>query len=471
MRSCKRARVLPIIHVWDDWTMNNLLRDLHATDDLLGRNSALATLNHAIKHVVPPACIALYGSWGAGKTSLLRLAEKQKAWSSKPEMARAIWFDTWEHDQRGDVVSPLLWTIAGKAREWNKGGNMENKILRAAASVGKLALSLTARAGLAWLGAKGKNTSLEKMSEWKLEDIKKYFDDSKAFHNEVEEAKAQFKELVTLALGKTDPDSRLVVFLDDLDRCLPDSVVTLLEAIKLFLCSGNHDAPVVFVFGLDRTIVGEAIARRYPGSSLYTGESYLEKIFDVSLEVPPVSVNDLGKFLEKQWETTKLDEDLSFVGGAAALKEVLLLPAFANPRVIKRCLNRLLLLKAAPGAADATTALLKGVREDQGRLLLWAAGAERFRGFRYAFMEASSAEIKGFHATCMGNADVTQARLGDGLRRVIGTPSFLEFYFRLVGKSANHEQVDMLRIRSDQNSKIGRPTFGDIDAHLRSYGV
>ena len=54
-------------------------------------------------------------------------------------------------------------------------------------------------------------------------------------------------------------EARLIVFVDDLDRCLPEKAIEVLEAIKLFL-----EVPgVVFVLGMDREVVERGIEARY----------------------------------------------------------------------------------------------------------------------------------------------------------------------------------------------------------------
>ena len=67
----------------------------------------------------------------------------------------------------------------------------------------------------------------------------------------------------------------LVVFIDDLDRCLPANIIDTLEAIRLFLAVPK----TAFVIGADERIVRHAISTRYPemaGQALSIGRDYLE---------------------------------------------------------------------------------------------------------------------------------------------------------------------------------------------------
>lgn len=68
-----------------------------------------------------------------------------------------------------------------------------------------------------------------------------------------------FREDFEALLEEADID-RLVVLIDDLDRCLPPTIIQTLEAIKLFLSVGN----VAFVIGADERLVQYAVRERFP---------------------------------------------------------------------------------------------------------------------------------------------------------------------------------------------------------------
>ena len=77
----------------------------------------------------------------------------------------------------------------------------------------------------------------------------------------------------------------MVVLIDDLDRCLPDTVVDTLEAIRLFLSVPN----TAYVIAAHRHMVEAAIDRRYPASDRdegSVGRDYLEKMLQVIINIP-----------------------------------------------------------------------------------------------------------------------------------------------------------------------------------------
>ncbi len=53
--------------------------------------------------------------------------------------------------------------------------------------------------------------------------------------------------------------NRLVVFVDDLDRCLPEKAIQVLEAIKLFLDVRD----CVFILGIDQDVISRGIEMKY----------------------------------------------------------------------------------------------------------------------------------------------------------------------------------------------------------------
>jgi hypothetical protein len=74
----------------------------------------------------------------------------------------------------------------------------------------------------------------------------------------------------------------LVVFIDDLDRCLPENAIEVMEALKLYLDRAN----CVFVLGVEPTIVEEAIKRRYNDSASLSATEYIEKIIQIPFVLP-----------------------------------------------------------------------------------------------------------------------------------------------------------------------------------------
>ena len=116
-----------------------------------------------------------------------------------------------------------------------------------------------------------------------------------------------FQELAAALADVKNADlSRIIVFVDDLDRCLPERALTVLESMKLFF-----DMPgSVFIVGLDERVVESAVRTKFvrqPDSSGHEVDrqlerEYLKKIFQVPSTLPvmaPGQLADLLAWLDK----------------------------------------------------------------------------------------------------------------------------------------------------------------------------
>ncbi len=106
--------------------------------------------------------------------------------------------------------------------------------------------------------------------------------------------------------------SKLIILIDDLDRCLPDRIIDNLEAIKLFLNVEN----TAFVIGADPRIVRDAIRHRYKelinrDESSENGRvviDYLEKLIQIPYTLPKLSESEVETYIALLFCEDLLDE-------------------------------------------------------------------------------------------------------------------------------------------------------------------
>lgn len=152
-------------------------------------------------------------------------------------------------------------------------------------------------------------------------------DDGQRFHLLFEDA------VETLLDGVADEDTgkiqgRLIVFIDDLDRCEEAVVVDLLESLKLYLGSER----CVFILAIDESAVLSALVRHWPGRSEDANREYLEKLFQAVVPVPVPRREAVRSFVQDQLK----DHDFPDCEGCAGMIHDLLEP---NPRKIKNFVN------------------------------------------------------------------------------------------------------------------------------------
>jgi hypothetical protein len=166
--------------------------------------------------------------------------------------------------------------------------------------------------------------------------------ETETFHHmqSVEQFDRAFQRLIELWLTLTG-HARVVLLIDDLDRCDPDEALEVLEALRLFVTSER----VATVLGLDPRIVDIAVAARYRDApvaiggdqrAIMSGREYIRKIIQVPFVLRPLT-NTQMRALARSWQLAHgppgwLQE---------SVVEIVLAGAGPNPREVKRCLNLL----------------------------------------------------------------------------------------------------------------------------------
>lgn len=130
---------------------------------------------------------------------------------------------------------------------------------------------------------------------------------------------------------------RIAVLIDDLDRCSPENLVSVLESINLIM-----DIPgFIFVLALDYDVLIKAVSSRYPHAS---GHVFIEKMVQVPFRVPRLDLQaeDFLMELVPGWRKRTYGFPKDFLG---YINDIASLALEANPRQIKRLINSFLLLR------------------------------------------------------------------------------------------------------------------------------
>jgi formylglycine-generating enzyme required for sulfatase activity len=314
-----------------------------------------------------PLTIGLFGPWGSGKTSLMSMIKAEVA-KMAGKGYRTAWFNAWKYDREDALWRAFVLRVLDALRPTKSDGSaslqeeMSENQQALVEDLDRLEESLyhvvewqeLGRWTLDW--AKAVRGTAEGAAEIALAfvpgakplvDLIKKADKAmtgkdqqsiaEAFQREVKTHRReqlrsleQFEREFQLLLDRhvVKQGGRFVVFVDDLDRCLPEKSIQVLEAIKLFL-----DVPgCVFVLGLDQDAIVEAIHTRYEGK--IKASQYLEKIIQLPFLLPPIEAARMSSFV---------DSLVPYLPDSRCC-QVFAQGLAPNPRQVKRTINIFLLL-------------------------------------------------------------------------------------------------------------------------------
>lgn len=307
-------------------------------NDTLGFRSYAIALSDFILTTDTPMTIGIQGDWGSGKSSMMSLVEKitKKLCEEDGKKLHTLWFNTWQFSQfnMGDRLSmSLLYRFIGDMEKlgtdstqppkskflgWMTSGRYGAKksIKRSKASK-TLNLIMTGAVEIA--GARDAARKLREPSQ-NIADLQ--------------------KELIKLVKEKRESNQidRIVVFIDDIDRLIPEKAVELLEALKLFLDIEG----CVYVLACDYQVIAQGLKQKFGvDESTLKNRSFFDKIIQVPFNMP-VNQYDVHKFCEQMLQHIGVAHDEADV---ALYVNLISFSVGFNPRTVKRLFNNLLLLK------------------------------------------------------------------------------------------------------------------------------
>jgi len=251
-----------------------------------------------------PVTVGVYGDWGSGKSTVIQLVQEELKGSPK---VKVLSFNGWLFEGYEGAKSALMGSILDELRAdpgiMKKAGDCIKRLMKRI-DVMQLAgmtvkYGLPAVLGLPHLALLGVGADVVKKLGDKAKDVDpealsklvKETPSAEEVRQSVREFRRDFEDL----LEKAEIDV-LVVFIDDLDRCLPDTVIATLEAIKLFLFVPR----TAFVIGADERLIQYAVRKNFPelpGAETDVGRDYLEKLIQVPVYVPPLSATDIESYM------------------------------------------------------------------------------------------------------------------------------------------------------------------------------
>ena len=266
--------------------------------DLLAFGAVAKTAVEAVlDDALDPIAIGISGPWGSGKSTVLKLIKAEVASRGlvdAPNQVLVVETDPWRYDPDvGAKVTLILEVLNALTTELQGHGGVPEEVEGALKRLVKRvnwvkALKLAARTSIT-LQLPGIDDLSSLVSEADVE--------GEPQPRNLDEFRREFAEL--LAHQHLRHIRRVAVLVDDLDRCLPDTVVETLETMRLFLAVPKMS----FVMAADEDRVADAIRGRYPESNGSDGKTeeparlYLHKIVQTTLRLPALSRFDTEAYL------------------------------------------------------------------------------------------------------------------------------------------------------------------------------
>lgn len=258
-----------------------------------------------------PLTVGIFGLWGAGKSTLLNLISKNyeendnviyvsiNAWmfenyeDAKTAIMEALLRDLKENEKIPEKIRKSFVSLIKKI-DFLKVGT------KAASTAAPIIASLITGNPLPLVlnlpnGAKEVESTIKSISD-SIKGIKNdYLKDDETIDDSVVNNVRNFRDEFEKTLESEDIN-RIVVLIDDLDRCQPERVIETLEAIKLFLSVKK----TTFIIAADENVIQYAIKKKYPiidGFNIELDKEYIEKMIQVPIQIPELSSKDVQNYL------------------------------------------------------------------------------------------------------------------------------------------------------------------------------
>ena len=288
--------------------------DVYCEEDLLGFGRHIDVLGGMITEegFKTPFCIGIFGKCGSGRTSFMHLLENRLSENKTTPHTIPVWFNPWRYEEEEHLLIPFLKTIEQGLRRYTEQNKRTGK--RLSSKLEDLSTRMREISEAIAYGVKEDFKSAEKERP-----IKRRAKKTKSIS---EKLSSMYYEMAHELENAIDTESiRMVVFIDDLDRCLPDRAVEFLKIIKLFLDIEGY----LFILGIDRDVVEKDSFGIFP-------EDYLDKMIQLPLELPAVEPGRKRRFIE----SLLCDTD-----GLKDHSDIIEVGAGDDPRMLKRFVNLL----------------------------------------------------------------------------------------------------------------------------------
>lgn len=288
-------------------------------DDMLGFRDFADGIIRTIEDLSEnntPFTMAVFGPWGSGKTSLMKILDDMLS-----EDYKTIFFNSWEYGNEKKPWIPFMVSAVDELfdKEMDRTELVKNIFMFSTDVVLQTysQLDVTADSILDIFRGSKKTTPFKKWSDQDTNVVVERVTKIRKFKKAIEK---RTQEL---------PNRKLIIFIDDLDR-IPENLIDFINSLKIFFDIKG----CIFILSCDYNILTGELKRKYPP---YICEDYFEKIVQTEFYIPGINEQAIGSYLRflTEWDDTEIEKATQLVIHSIG----------GNPRKIKRAVNATVLIR------------------------------------------------------------------------------------------------------------------------------
>lgn len=236
-------------------------------EDELGRENLVKLIAKSIIERIKQGShkslsIGIYGEWGEGKTSLMKMIESEL---NNDGFKDIVWFNPWASSDCDQIYVDFFAALSKLS--------FDNELSSAISSYGR---------------------GIIHNEQFYTPVRSSYMTQLRRSLPSIDADMSSLKKNISKNL--INKDKHIVVFIDDIDRLLPIEIQTVFKLSRQIADFEN----VIFVMGLDPKVISQAFYQIYNSEEI--GRSYLEKMIQIPFVLPVIHQNRLTQLITNQLE-------------------------------------------------------------------------------------------------------------------------------------------------------------------------
>ena len=305
-----------------------ILTDDIAIDPILDFNLYRNAIVNIVKTSHPKFTIGIFGEWGAGKTTLINSVDN--ALQTDKSLIRVrleAWRYKWEQFPIASLLKSIAYALPAEKQFEDLKKKLETSAINFLKNTADILTSIISK-----YASEEYEISQEMFDTFKKELNSKIqliaeLDRDTVYFDGFEEIKKEIKNL-----RLENPAFRIIVYVDDLDKCSPKKALELLEIIRVF----QDVEGFIYIIGISHDILIK-LGNIESNEKSNEGEHYVKNLIQVPIALPKWSNQDTVKLVRDFIKKGMIHDKFKDVVDKNI--ELISVAIDNNPREIKRFLN------------------------------------------------------------------------------------------------------------------------------------